>query len=1142
MRDRLSDAAQGAVGSMLSGLDGALASLLAGWTSAQRLYNLEASGPLADLMVERFSLVDEVSTPFELQLHTLCVHNRIRPQALLGQRITLLATLADGSRHRRSGLVFEARDGGADGGLVRHQLRIRPWIALLAHTRASRVWQDKTLVQIIDDVLGAPAYQAHAAWRWGETDAEGNTEDLAAFLARGPNGGVRPYCVQYRESDLAFVQRLLAEEGLGWRVEEADPGDSSAPSGHRIVFFADSARWPENASSRSSVGGAGLRFHRASAVEEQDAIQTFGGWRQLTPAATAMLQWDYQAKHALSADASTAHDYTSPTLRDMAPWLQQYEPLGATADTGRCTRAELQHRATCQQQAHEARHKTWLGRSTVRSLRAGEHFALTQSTLDALSELQGEADREFCVHTVHALGVNNLPKELGERLMRQPTRDPFAELDGTPAHTPLNTLLDSLAQDPALAEQAARIGYVNRFQALRRLIPWRPMPTHAPTALGAQTAIVVGPGGSTSAAGADELYTDALGRIRVQFHWQSAPGADPRPDNRSTCWVRVAQRWAGAGMGLQHIPRIGQEVLLDFVDGDIERPVVLGSLYNGRGEAGLPPTPGGASAQADTSAYQTSHNHGPSAQGNLVGGGSGGHSPAWHGGAPGSATQGAAAQNNAAALSGFKSKEFGGEGFNQLVFDDTPGQLRVQLATTQHATQLNLGHLVHQADNHRGHYRGLGFELRTDAYGAVRATNGLLITSFGTRAGEPAGDNAPGMALLKQAATLADSFSNAAKTHQTTALASAIGMLKAGQSKLSEQLAPMKALHQSASGMVSNTSLDAALTDAGKKATQASPGKLPHSTDPIVAITAKTGLATVAGQDLQWASGEAISLQAGQDLQVAGGQQWRLHTGQSLGILAGAIQAGQGAKGTGLTVIAGQGPVQMQAQADRAEVAAKNLVNVQSANAHIDWAAAKKVTLTTSGGAQIVIGAEGITVQCPGQITVRAASKSFVGPEAANFPLPKLPQAPFEPIPMAFKFALSDLPGKHGAPRAFTPWSIYKSTDGVTVAEMLLTGQTDAEGRIQLTGDQETMLAKAYAQLPGSLWIKLPGQTRKLDIAIEREHWSDSDKATESLAAMDYTLTTTTVPGQSVDQRSSGLPMSDTGRGPHVLWNGLKKL
>jgi uncharacterized protein (DUF2345 family) len=420
--------------------------------------------------------------------------------------------------------------------------------------------------------------------------------------------------------------------------------------------------------------------------------------------------------------------------------------------------------------------------------------------------------------------------------------------------------------------------------------------------------------------------------------------------------------------------------------------VCIGAVYNGRGEAGLARTPGGAAAESDLSAYAQSSDHRPSAQGNRVGSGSGGHAPAWHGGAPGPAAAGAKAQNNAAALSGVKSKEFGAEGFNQLVFDDTPGQLRVQLASTQHASQLNLGHLIHQADNHRGSFRGRGFELRTDAYGAIRATQGLLITSYGAGEADPAGDNAPGMALLKQAMNLADRFSQAARTHQTTSLATSVGTLKANASSLSEKLPPMKALHQAASGMVSQAAFDHAIQDAGGKSTQAAHGKLPHSTDPIVAITAKAGLALVAGQDIQFASGEAISWQAGQDLHIASGNQLRVNTGQSLGILAGAVQPGDGAKGKGLTMIAGQGPVQMQAQAGQAQVAAKGLINVQSANSHIDWAAAKKITLVTSGGAQIVIEGGGITVQCPGKITVRAATKSLIGPGAESYSLPTLPQ------------------------------------------------------------------------------------------------------------------------------------------------------
>ncbi len=824
----------------------------------------------------------------------------------------------------------------------------------------------------------------------------------SAFLAQGPNAGVRTYCTQYRETDLAFLSRLLASEGLGYRVEETEATDTSAPAGHRLVFFADSARWPQNETSASAVGGSGIKFHRSAATEEQDAIQSFGGMRSLNPARTVMLQWDYQANCSVAADAPTNHQFGAPAIQNMAGWLESYQTSGVVADGGTCTTAQLQHLATLGQQAHEFRNKTWLARSSVRSLRAGQWFTLKNSTLDALSDLGksgNDADLEFTVHSVHALGINNLPKELSDRIadaIANAPEDDFDFFASEPKPDSMAELLQSLADDPELAAKAAETGYANRFEACRRAIPWRPVYAQKPTARGMQTAIVVGPTGNTHPHGADEIYTDALGRIKVQFHWQSSPHADPRPDNRSSCWMRVVQRWAGPGMGHQFIPRIGQEVLLQFLNNDIDRPICTNSIYNGRGEGGLARTPGGQPGQSDTSdtsVFSHSNDHTPSGQGNRVGSGPGGNSPAWHGGAPGPATPGANAQNNAAAMSGVKSKEFGGPGHNQLVFDDTPGQLRVQLATTQHATQLSLGFLVHQNDNTRGSYRGVGFELRTDAYGAIRAKQGLLITSYGANPSDPAGDNAAGMALLKQALTLADTFSRATQTHQTTALASSVGTIKASQSNLSDKLAPMKALHQAVSGMVSQAGFDNALTDAGNKNTQASDGKLPHTTDPIVAITAKAGLAVVAGQDIQFASGEAISWQAGQDIHIAGGSQMRVNTGQSLGILAGAVQAGEGAKGTGLTMIAGQGPVQMQAQAGNVQVAAKGLINVQSLVGAVVWAAAKKITLQTSGGAQLVISAAGITVQCPGKITVHAATKSFVGPGSESFAMPVMPRA-----------------------------------------------------------------------------------------------------------------------------------------------------
>ena len=147
----------------------------------------------------------------------------------------------------------------------------------------------------------------------------------------------------------------------------------------------------------------------------------------------------------------------------------------------------------------------------------------------------------------------------------------------------------------------------------------------------------------------------------------------------------------------------------------------------------------------------------------------------------------------------------------------------------------------------------------------------------------------------------------------------------------------------------------------------------------------------MAGQDIQFATGEGITLASGQDSNWAVGGAGRLHTGQAIGMLAGAIKPGTEAAGKGLTLIAGKGDIEAQAQADRMQVAAKNDVSIQSQSAHIDWAAAKKITLSTAGGANITIEGGNITVQPPGTINILAATKSFVGPERVEYPLPTPP-------------------------------------------------------------------------------------------------------------------------------------------------------
>ncbi|WP_306563499.1 type VI secretion system Vgr family protein, partial [Aquabacterium sp.] len=436
-----------------------------------------------------------------------------------------------------------------------------------------------------------------------------------------------------------------------------------------------------------------------------------------------------------------------------------------------------------------------------------------------------------------------------------------------------------------------------------------------------------------------------------------------------------------------------QEVLVGFLGNDIDRPLVIASLYNGRGESGISPTPGGAPAHPNTAALAESTDHRPSSQMNRVNSGSGGNSPAWHGAAPGAATEGSEGQANAAALSGVKSKEFGGSGHNQLVLDDTPQQLRTQLHSTHKQTWLQMGHLLHQADNHRGSFRGLGFELRTDGWGGLRAARGVMLSTFGLSNGlgqtaEPAGDNAPGMALAKQAQQLSQTFHQAATTHQTVGLATAAGSQQAGQSALNDQAAPAAALTKSLSGMVSSTSLPNALADAADRLTQGGTDKVPHTTDPDIALIGKAGIGLTAGQDLHLSSGDTTQIASGQDTHWAVGGQARVQTGRAIGVLAGAIQPGTEATGKGLTMIAAQGPIDLQAQAGPAQVAAKQTLELKTASGVVNIAAAKKVVLAVSGGASITIEGGQFTAQCPGKITVKAGKKAMVGPGTFTMSFP----------------------------------------------------------------------------------------------------------------------------------------------------------
>ena len=922
---------------------------LGGFLSGTRLYELVFTGarqpPAGLLLVEAFAADEGLQMLGWRDVIALSTNAVIPLASLLNKAARLEISLADGSRTHFSGLVSSVENLGSFGGLARYRLRLTPWLWRLTQTRDSRVWQDKSVIAIIESVFKCHA--PFACWRW--------SDETGPFMAAARE---RSYCCQYRESDFDFVTRLLTEEGLSWRFEEVDDG-------HRLVLFSDSTSVRATPEDPSSAAGGGVRFHAGRATETSDTIQSLQRHRSIGIALNTVLSYDYKSKRSVTASVPTNQPLGGPN----APALESYDTPGQYffAD-----RHQARRYAQFQMEAHEARRELWILRSTLRTARPGRRLKMTQGPLQA----SRHGDPTYMLLRVRSVGFNNLPT---------PAIQGMEELFG-----PIQQLLDeSLPEQPDdfdfVIAQANASGYCNHIEAISAAIPWRPvigengLRAHpVATAHGSQTAIVVGADGSARPNGADEIHCDKLGRVRIRFHWQR---------ENAGCWVRVGQRAAGGGMGNQFLPRIGQEVLVQFIENDIDRPVIVGALYNGQGEGGVPPTPGGNSTRnADTAVFAIAHDHRIAGQGNTAGG----NSPLWHGGAAA-----VASHRNSAALSGIRSKEFGGNGYNQLRFDDTDNQGSIQLKSSHAASELNLGHLIHMADNYRGSLRGLGAELRTDDYGAIRAGAGLLVSSYkithGAAAREGMADNSAGTTLLKQAVMLGENFNAAATTHKTVAFASHLGSTKAGASTLNDNAAPLKAMWIASAGMLSGDSFAAAQADAADKLVAPTDDKLPLSSSPIISVAARGGLGVAAGQNLQLSNGETITVMSGQDTQFSTGGQWRLHTGQAIGMLGGAGKPG--ADNLGLQLIAAQQAIDVQAQADTLTIQARDLVDIISANAHIDWAAAKSISLSTAGGANITIAGGNITVQCPGKIMVHAGKHSFSGPTRLGYPLPAMPTA-----------------------------------------------------------------------------------------------------------------------------------------------------
>lgn len=846
-----------------------------------RLLQLHTALPTGALIPEVAVMREAVNEPFELVVDALSTSRHFELKALLGEQATLLRLMPDGRYAPWHGHVTAAAQLGADGGLARWQLTIRPWISLLGLRRDCFAYQDKTAADILRDLFNdhpQASYELHL------------NEPLRQ----------RSLCIQYRETDLAFMQRLLAEEGLSYHFkhlegETADAADRAGQARHVLVIT-------DRLAPRERLGE--LRFAQQHATanlrQQRDAVTAFAARRTLAPNAVTLGSWNY--KHL----AGTAGEAASRLAQGEVPPLELYDGAGAYRYESPEHADRAAHLALA---ALELGVKQFEGQGSARHLTPGAEFTLVdhplyganttaQDYLGALEASRQRPDHDFVVLAVEHHAANNL----GGALVGDIT--------------------------PLLRISTLEHGsYKNHFLAAPAAAAVVPLFRPKPTAPGLQTALVVGVPGSP-------LTTDRDLRVKLQFPWQrgtaplpgglnhdarSADAQGNAPGNdQSLTWVRIALPSAGAHWGSALVPRVGTEVAVQFIEGDIDRPMILGQLHNGRD---LPPFSAGEGSDA----------------------------------------------NHPGVLSGLHSQALDGSGFNQWVVDDSTGQLRMRLLASTTTAHLSLGHLIHQdpASARRGAWRGSGFEAGTTGWLTLRAAQGLLLTTaarpgtYGS-AQSTQMDAAEAVALLNKARALGQALSQAAQSSTAQPLTSHA----AGQAM--ERF--VHAVDVQAEGRHPATPSGQPALQAGRDGR--SPGEpVPAFQTPVVLLHTPSTAALITETSAASFSGQDTSLVAHADLHLAAGHTYTSVSGQTTSLYThdGGAQA-----------IAANGPLSLRAHTDSLQLWADQAVSLVSVNDEIHISAQTRIELS-AGQSGVVLEDGNVSFICPGKFEVKAAMHGFLG-------------------------------------------------------------------------------------------------------------------------------------------------------------------
>ncbi|MFW2176171.1 type VI secretion system Vgr family protein, partial [Acinetobacter guillouiae] len=606
----------------------------------------------AQVFLQRIDGQHGLNQGVSIELICLATSAVIPLKQFIGSQVAIDQVTDHGQLFRSTGVITEAAQGQSDGALTLYKLKLEDATSLWHKRRNSRVFMNKSVVQVIETLFKewqdkSPLFASSLS-----LDKSGLKKDY----------DIRPFIMQSNESDYAFLSRLMRSEGINWLIDEAQlivPSAATQIQPQKLRLVDDNSEY-------KALERRKIRFHRSSATEQQDSITSFIGQRSLQPTAVHVQRWQadfleqeegagsVQSKHQHSQNQNNASLGLEQAWHISPAWIQDLngEDQATASNNNQIEKINqnLSH-------YYDAQSKQFIANSTVRDAQVGYWFELNEHP--EIDQHSG-SDKEFLITSKTFYNQNNLPKDLSEQINRLLQQSNW-----------VNSNVDSNnpeRQANQLVLQRRNITTVPEYHPLQH----RPS-THP------QRAKVVGPSG-------EEIHVDEWGRIKVRFLFTRNEdhshdgGAGSNDNDTDSAWVDVLTPWAGEGYGARFLPRIGEIVVIDFFDGNIDRPFVVGRIH----EAQRSPTKFDDKGQLPDTKK----------------------------------------------LAGIKSREVKGSGYGQLRFDDTTEQISSQLQSSHGASQLNLGNLSHPKETDTSKGRGEGFELRTDQWGAVRAGQGLLLSTY----------------------------------------------------------------------------------------------------------------------------------------------------------------------------------------------------------------------------------------------------------------------------------------------------------------------------------------------------------------------------------------------------------------------------